>query len=1193
MTQIRPASVVLLSVGLALGVVGCVSEQEAPLATGVSPNRIYVADTTPIRLKGERFFPAVQVDLSRDGNAVDEGFELSFVHRDSGHRVDLDAVAWDSFEQLSAVWPANEPTGNYDLELTAPDGQESLLEFALSVSDSRASSIVVSSDGNSFVVGDEVRFDLSLVDAQGDAVIEAGRVPITLHVEGNEVADLLVSDIQGLDELLRIGDRDWVTSLSPTGDNWFRVGSLAPGLLTLVVSDDGEGLEDGERSVVFEEGTLDILDIELPGEGFQSIAGEAFPVILTPRDAEGNIVTNKEYTLALSDRCDGRVSPDYVTLSGEQTVMVSLFRATQAAGDCSQTRLLVGGTGSNASELFVVRPADASQLVLTLDETVQAVGTTAGQSVGLQIEARDAYSNRVRDFDLDLSFTSRTTGGDLEGASVEPRLEEIWAGGISYWKWTPFAAGQAVLEATGGGLSTLSEGLSVSPGPATDLDGNVSSSSVQAGTPFTVSVGLSDAYGNEVAFEPTSDSLAAEDDTGAPVSCAYAGGDAVRSDFDCVATLASVGTSLSLQVDPVGLSTLTDSVVIENGPAALATWVLPTSVVAGEAFDAEVEVFDAYGNPFTVGGRSLSVSDDSGTLSPASLTLSSAGVGAGSFVLTASGSRTLSAESGSVSIGTGVLQVEADEAVALELDWEESWVWVGESQSAVVRGIDQYGNQVASFSESVDLSSEQGLFGAQSVSGFSGGAADLSLSWDSVGLQDRVLLSSSSGLLGASVALDAVESCSDGPTAVLTLGGVSQDAVSCLSSGVASATADLSGSSAGSASIAALHLSDGLGQSSRGPSTSRVLSSSSSGNSLVELMVVDASGCAQTSQVLWYTAATGLPAGPVTVSAADVSRTAGGSSADADTALSVSATDCGGTALSAGTVLIRSDMGALSGATAGTEGLEVDLAVGGVSWSASSLEQNGEATLHVGLSDGSAYGSTTVEVEGESTSPQVAWTDPRGATSETLTEIQVAFNEAILASSVDAAVTLTGPSGDVDWTSSVTGSMLTLTLDQSLDASAGTFQLDIASTLTDSAGNALSGDWSGSASAYSGLFGAVTDSGILISSCSLDTSTFQPDGDVGTGVAADSVTFSANASSTPDYWILQVYNANGSLLYTQTESASSSAASLTWAGQDKDGVVVSPGLYSLHVSSLDSNDNLSDSCVQYLTLQQSLVPPSE
>ena len=144
MTQIRPASVVLLSVGLALGVVGCVSEQEAPLATGVSPNRIYVADTTPIRLKGERFFPAVQVDLSRDGNAVDEGFELSFVHRDSGHRVDLDAVAWDSFEQLSAVWPANEPTGNYDLELTAPDGQESLLEFALSVSDSRASSIVVS-----------------------------------------------------------------------------------------------------------------------------------------------------------------------------------------------------------------------------------------------------------------------------------------------------------------------------------------------------------------------------------------------------------------------------------------------------------------------------------------------------------------------------------------------------------------------------------------------------------------------------------------------------------------------------------------------------------------------------------------------------------------------------------------------------------------------------------------------------------------------------------------------------------------------------------------------------------------------------------------------------------------------------------------------------------------------------------------
>lgn len=1184
---------VLLSAGLALGVVSCISYQDPPVVSSVSPARVYVADTTPIRLKGMRFFPAVQVDISRDGNAVNESFELSFVHRDTGHRVDLDAVAWDSFDQLSSVWPANEPTGDYDLELTAPDGQETVLEFALSVSDSRASSIVVASDGNSFLVGDLVRFDLSLVDAQGEEVVEEGRVPITLRVEGSEIADLLLSDSQGLDELLQVGDRDWVTSLSPTGDNWFRVGSQAPGLLTLLVSDDGEGLEDGERTVVFEAGSLASLDIEIPGDGFASIAGEAFPVVLTPRDAEGNIVSNQEITLALGDRCDGRISPDYVTLSGEQTVMVSFFRATPAAGDCSETRLLVGGSGGNASEPFVVRAADASQLVLTVDQQAQLVGATAGEMLDVRIEARDPYSNLVIDFDVPLGFTSRTTGGELEGASVEPRLEEVWASGVSLWKWTPFTAGQAVLEATGGGLSTLSEAVTVNPGTATELDGGVDASLVQAGSPFVVWIGLTDPFGNELAFEPASDTLVVRDGSGAELSCSYVGGASVRSDFDCVATTASTGTSLTLELEPAGLSTLTDSLAIENGPAASAVWSMPASTVAGSSFDAEVEVFDAYGNPFAVGVRTLSISDDSGGLTPGNISLNAAGSGFGELTLTASGTRTLSVDFGGASIGTGQIEVAADEAVSLDLDWVLPWVWVTESEMVQLRGLDRYGNQVGSFSETVTLSSEQGLFATQSISSFSSGTADVELSWDSVGLQDRVLMSSSSGLSGNSGTLDAVESCSDGPTAVLSIGGSSLDAVSCLSSGVASVTADLSGSSAGASEIAALHLDDGAGVSSRGTSTSRTLSSTSSGHTLVELLAVDASSCAEQTQVLWYTAETGVPAGPISVSAADSIRTAGGSSAVSDSALSVSASDCSGVILSSGSLLVRTDVGGISGAKTGTQGLELDLATGGVSWSASAVEQNGTATVLVGLADGSAYGETTVDIEGETGSPQLTWTDPRGATSETLSEIQVAFDEDILSSTVDASVSVSGPDGEIGWTSSVTGSLLILTLDQSLDSSLGSFQLDIASTLTDPQGNALSGDWSGSAANYSGLFGAVADSGILVSSCSLDTSTFQPDGDGGTGDFADSATLSVSASSAPVYWVLQVYSADGALVFTETQNAGSASGSLTWSGIDKDGVVLAPGLYSLHASTIDTNDNLSDSCVQYLSLQQSLVPPSE
>lgn len=1189
----RPSTAVLLSVFGVLGMVSCVSEQAPPQLDSVSPERVYVADTTPIRIKGERFFPAVQMDLSRGGSAIDEGFELSFVHRESGHRVDVDAVAWDSFEQLSTVWPADEPTGDYDLELTAPDGQESTLESALSVSDSRASSIVVNTEGNSYLAGDLVRFDLALVDAQGEAVVEAGRVPITLRIEDAEAEDLLVADVQGLDGLLQVDDQVWATSLSPTGENWFKIGSTAPGLLTLVVSDDGEDLEDGEKSVLVEQGSVASLEVTLPGEGFQSIAGEAFPVEITPRDEEGNIVTNQEVTLALSDRCDGRVSPDYVTLSGKQTVTVSFFRATRAAGDCSETRLLVGGEGGSASESFVVRAAEASQLVLSLEQSAQATSTVAGDSIYLEVEALDAYSNRVRDFDLPLSFTSRTTGGELEGAAVEPRLEEVWLSGVSFWQWTPVVAGQAVLEASGGGLSTLSESLSISPGEAVDMDGNVDSALVVAGTPFTTWVALSDIYGNSVPVDPTQDSLLAEDDQGNLLSCTYSGGDEVRTDFDCLATRSSSGTSLDLSLNPSGLSTRTDSVVIRNAAASQATWTLPGSVTAGASFTAQVAIFDQYGNAFETGSRSVSVRDDSGTLSASSLSLNSSGEGSATLSLTESGTRTLTASSSGKDLGSGTLSVDADTAVALEIDLSSPWVWVDEPQSVEVGGVDQYGNRVAGFADTVTVSSEQGLFTDQVLTSFSGGASEVELSWDSTGLQDRVLLSAATGLSGVSGKLDAVDSCAFGPNAVLTLGGVSQDAVSCLSSGVASATADLAGSSAGDSAIAALHLSDGRGASSRGPSTSRVLTSSDSGNQLVELLVVDSLGCAATESLRWYVADTGVPAGPISVTAADAVRSAGGASASADTTFTLSAVDCTGASISTGSVLVRSDFGSLSGASAGTDGLELDLSVGGLGWSASALEQNGTATVLVGTADGSAFGSTSIEVEGESTGPQVTWMDPRGSTSETLSEITVGFNEDILPSSVDASVTLTGPDGELDWTSTVVGSLLTLTLDQSLDASAGSYELVLDSTLSDSSGNALRGDWSGSAASYSGLFGAVSDAGILVSSCSVSGSTFQPDGDAGTGAASDSVDLSASASSTPDFWILQVYSGEGALIYTETQSASASSATLGWAGQDKDGVIVAPGTYSLHASTLDGNDNLSDSCVQYVTLTQSLVSPSE
>lgn len=1173
---------------LGIALVSCV-ESQTPDPQAVSPARVYHAENTPITITGEYFHPVVTVDVGRDGNSVDDSFGAEFVHTVSGESIELEGLFWESFQELRGVWPEDQATGTYDLYLTSPEGGDPVvLQDALTVSDSRANTIVVTPQVSSEVVGEFIQFDISLVDAQGNAVVEAGSVPVSLEISGPDASSLSFPSTQGIDELTQTGDENsWVGRLSFTEENWFTVSSSVDGLLTLTVSDDGEGLEDGRGTVLFEPGNLDDLEIILPSSNFTATAGESFPVTFRAMDDEGNLVDGP-LQLEFSDSCSGVVEPSELTLNGEETVLLTFGRAN--SGACSQTQLLVDAQITWTSDPFTVRPADASELVVRFNGLAGLSGIQAGEGVELSIQAIDPYNNVVVDYDESLSFTVRGSSGELEGADVVSRLSEVWNNGLSYWVWTPTSAGENVLEASGGGLTALAPSLGVVAGPAVDLDANVQVSSVVAGETFDLSVALSDAYANSVSWDGSTYTLSVDDGAGS-VGCSFQSMTEVAAEFECAATHATSGVSLTVEVDPGGLTAQTDVIEVTNAAADSATWSLPASAVAGDSFAASLQVYDAFGNPYRTGTRGVTLSDDSGTLSPSSASLKSDGSLSLNLSITEAGTRAVTVSMGG-DLGTDTIEILADDAASLELDLQEPWAWQGDSVPLEVQAVDQFGNLVQDYSRTVTVSSQASGFSDLSLSGFSGGLATTTLSWDQTALQDRVLVQDDQGLSGTSSAIDVVEVCADGPTSLVLIGGSSDEAVSCRSGGLASVNVDLSTSSPGSASLIAMHLDDGEGNRLRAAVGSQTLSASEPGVTYVQALVVDSDACADLDSGVWYVADSGDIAGPISLSLAHSGRVAGGSSTVSDTTLSVSAQDCTGASLSSGQVYLRTDMGAFSGLSTDSQGQYLDLSMGStVTWSGTTAIANGTANVYAGALDNSAWGSASLTLSSESEPPVVCAVDPRGSSSEMLDSVEILLSEDLDETSISGAVSLTGPDGSVGFTASVQDETLTLALDEQVDASDGTFTLTLTSALTDSEGNALDGDWSGGSSSFSTSFGAVSSLGLQVSACTLSTSVLTPDGNAGTADEADSVSISASATGTPDYWVLEVYDSSGARVYTEYTAATSSSQTLSWDARDHDGRIQSPGGYLLGVSALDSSDTLSDSCTQSLTLQQHFVEP--
>jgi hypothetical protein len=1163
--------------GLALS--GCTPELPAPDLESAHPDWAYNGEPTEVSLVGSRFYPEVSVDLARDDARSDDDFLIELVG--DAEAFELEGVELQSTTELTGFVPEGHEPGLYDVRITAPGGQVTQLEDAFSITSTRADHLALEFDVGPYAVGETAVVDLRVEDPT-DTV-----VPVSLEVEvffSSTSGSLVVSNA-GLEDfvLLNGGVRGRLPS---SGEGFVAVSSTTAGVFEVVArpADPTSSIDDSNTGQLsFEAGEVAGIEIELEEGMVTALAGEAFPVTVTPVDELGNAIHGERVVLDLGDgQCFGQVEPAQVELTGPASLQVTFFRA------CAATELVLHGDATGTSDTFRVDAGPVDGLRVQLDPNDPSATVVAGEEdLQLVVEAVDAFGNPVSTYNEELGWADDLGGLDTDhgvgSATCGP-----WALGTRSCALSLEVAGQATVlaEDQRGNFGVLDTPITVLAGVPAQMAVELVDAQHTAGQTFSMRVRVDDAFGNPAVIDPLGADPFSVDDGLAGTTCEVVGLDEEdRHELECVSTAAGPGVVYLMSLPSRGLSASSDAIGVVNGDLALVDIDVATSVVAGDTFAATLSAYDTWGNPCTQGVSSVQLADDSGSVSQ-TVVLDANGEGTASNLrITVAGARALTATNNNIAYGAATVDVVAAGLAALTVEPARTWAWVGEGRLVTVSGIDNYGNVVTSYVGPVTLSSDSSLFVSRSITDFSDGVAEVTVSWDDSGLGDRVEAVGPGGESGVSVLMDAVESCAGGPEASLEL---DDDGLTCRVSGKGSVSADFSGCTAGDESLVSYHLFDGQATSTRSTADSGTVTSSISGGFVVELIAVDGAACASSDTSGFWVNDPGQPAGPVTVTLGHSSRSAGSGPADSDTTVTVSTTDCAGDVPTATAIYARTDLGDLTGLTTASDGLTTPLSTGAASftWSGQKSSHAGTATVHVGTVDGAAHGSASLSVTGDGARPQVAWVDPMGATDELFSSVVIGFTDDVLSSTSASAFSLTGPGGAAAFTLSIDGDEATLELSSSQDAGAGEWTLLVSDDVRDESGNRLDGGFDGAAGDFESLFGDVVDDGVTVDDCAPDTSTFTPDGADGSGVEADAIDIDAEASDTPAWWRVDVYSGDAERVATLWTEGTSDTETLSWDGRADGGAVVAEGEWTLLVSAIDEQFNVSDSCTQDVLLRQ-------
>lgn len=386
---------------------------------------------------------------------------------------------------------------------------------------------------------------------------------------------------------------------------------------------NGAGSQTG-MSNAFEVAASDVDHFVVSAVGSQT-AGAPFSVTLTAQDAANNTVTAFNGTVDATVDA-GTVTPAVSPAFSSGTVTFDV--AVTEAGTRTVAFLRTGGVGSGSTGAFNVVPGATRQF------TFDPIGTQgAGAAFPVTITARDGSGNLTPTFNGTAALTTPS------GSAVTPSTSAAFVNGVLTQSVTINTASGHQLIASAGSVTGTSDLFTVSPGPLHHFTINDTGTQT-AGTAFLFGMSARDEFDNLVDYNGTVDFSVDRGTISPAVSASFSQGQTIPN-----VTLTASGTCTITATRTGGSESGSNSIVVE--PASLHHFAfspIPTPQVAGTPFAVTLTAIDIYENTASYTGAAI-LSVDGGSVTPESTDVFANGQVTLSVVLTAAGTRTLTASS--------------------------------------------------------------------------------------------------------------------------------------------------------------------------------------------------------------------------------------------------------------------------------------------------------------------------------------------------------------------------------------------------------------------------------------------------------------------------------------------------------------------------------------------------------------------
>jgi parallel beta-helix repeat protein len=434
-------------------------------------------------------------------------------------------------------------------------------------------------------------------------------------------------------------------------------------------------------------------------------AGTTQSFIVTADDAFGNVATNYTGTVHFtSSDSQASLPADYTFTSadgGGHTFSGTLFSAGTRTLTATDT---VTSTITGKESSILVSPAAASSFVVST-----ATSTTAGNSLGVAVTAKDPYGNVATGYLGTVHFTSTDAQASLPADYAFAPSDAGTHTFIAALK----TAGSRTITATDTVTSTITgkqSSIQVSPAAASVFTVSTATSTT-AGSPLSVVVTAKDLYSNvATGYLGTVHFSSTDTQAVLPADYTFTGGDSGAHTFS--ATLVTAGSRTITATDTLTSTITGKQSAIQVSPAAvnsLGFSSVPSGATAGTSFNVTLTAFDAYANVATsYTGTVHFTSADAQAVLPADYAFTSTDAGSKTFAVTlkTSGTMLLTATDTVTSSFTAQANVPVSAAAAKTLTVSTaSSTTAGSPLSVTVTAKDTYGNVATGYTGTVHFTS--------------------------------------------------------------------------------------------------------------------------------------------------------------------------------------------------------------------------------------------------------------------------------------------------------------------------------------------------------------------------------------------------------------------------------------------------------------------------------------------------------